>query len=170
MTRNERMSMVFTNQNIRSIDKTQPPFSAPTTQKETQMQANHFTVSDEAIEAAANSYLFGKKAAELAFSEQGASAMFLDDGDAMAEAYLRLVKALGLARGMHVSADGRKGWTIRVERSLGRTILTFPGPLTPSCTGLTQLSEAAYQTMREEALDNMGASASALRRAPGANA
>lgn len=132
------------------------------------MQATHFTVNDDAIDVAAEQYLIARRVARSAFAEIGASSMFKADGDAMAVAYLHLVTLLGLKSGLHISPDGRKGWTVRVERSVGRTMLTFPGPVQPSCIGLTAVSAAAYQTMRAQALTAMGISAAALGRTPGA--
>lgn len=134
------------------------------------MLATHFTVDDAVIDAAAEQYLIARRIANSAFAEQGASPMYMQDGEAMAKAYVSLVKVLGLTKGMHISPDGRKGWTIRVERSMGRTMLTFPGPMLPRCTGLTPVTAAAYQTMRDDALTAMGISAAALGRTPGAQA
>ena len=134
------------------------------------MQATHFTVDDNVIDDAAHNYLVARRVAESAFSETGASPMFKADGDAMSIAYLHLMKLLGIGKGLHISPDGRKGWTVRIERSMGRTLLTFPGPMLPTCTGLTAVSAAAYQAMRAEALSAMGSSAAALGRIPGAQA
>lgn len=134
------------------------------------MLATHFTVDNDDIDAAAEQYLLARRVARSAFAETGASAMFGADGDAMSLAYLRLIKLLGLKKGLHLSPDGRKGWTIRVERSMGRSILTFPGPMLPRCDGLTPVSAAAYQAMRDQALTAMGISAAALGRTPGAQA
>lgn len=134
------------------------------------MQATHFTVDDEDIDTAAEHYLIARRVAKSAYAESGVSPMFKADGDAMSIAYLRLMKLLGLTKGLYVSPDGRKGWTVRVERSMGRTVLTFPGPMLPRCTGLTAVSAAAYQTMRAEALTALGTSAAAFDRFPGAQA
>jgi hypothetical protein len=134
------------------------------------MHATHFTVDDEDIAAAAGQYLIARRVARSAFAETGASAMFKADGDAMSIAYLHLIKLLGLKKGLHVSPDGRKGWTVRVERSKGRTMLTLPGPMLPRCDGLTPVSAVAYQAMRSQALTAMGISAAALGRTPGAQA
>lgn len=134
------------------------------------MHATHFTVDDDDIDAAAYKYLIARRVARSAYAENGASPMFKADGDAMSIAYLHLMRLLGLEKGLYVSPDGRTGWTVRVERSMGRTVLTFPGPMLPRCTGLTTVSPAAYQTMRAEALTAMGTSADALGRSPGAQA
>jgi len=134
------------------------------------MHASHFTVDDDVIDDAAYKYLIARRVAKSAYAETGASPTFMADGDAMSIAYLRLMRLLGLEKGLHVSPDGRKGWTVRVERSMGRTMLTFPGPMLPRCTGLTTVSAAAYQAMRAEALSAMGTSTAALGRSPGAQA
>ena len=134
------------------------------------MLATHFTVDDEDIDAAAEQYLIARRVARSAFAETGASAMFKSDGNAMSIAYLHLMGLLGLEKGLHVSSDGRKGWTVRVERSMGRTMLTFPGPMLPRCDGLTPMSAVAYKAMRGQALTAMGISAAALGRTPGAQA
>ena len=134
------------------------------------MLATHFTVDDDDIDDAAHNYLVARRVAKSAYAESGASAMFKADGDAMSIAYLRLIKLLGLQTGLYVSPDGRKGWTVRVERSMGRTMLTFPGPMLPRCAGLTAVSAGAYQAMRAQALSAMGISAEALGRTPGAQA
>ena len=134
------------------------------------MQATHFTVDDDAIDVAAEQYLIARRVAKSAFAEGGASAMFNADGDAMSIAYLQFMKLLGLRKGLHVSPDGRKGWTVRVERSMGRTMLTFPGPMLPRCAGLTPVTAAADQTMRAQAISAMGTSTAALGRTPGAQA
>jgi hypothetical protein len=134
------------------------------------MQATHFTVDDEDIDAAAYKYLIARRVAKSAYGETGASPMFKADGDAMSVAYLHLMRLLGLEKGLYVSPDGRKGWTVRVERSMGRTMLTFPGPMLPRCDGLTPVSAVAYQAMRGQALTAMGSSAAAMGRTPGAQA
>lgn len=134
------------------------------------MLATHFTVDDDVIDDAAHNYLVARRVARSAFAESGASPMFKEDGDAMSIAYLHLMKLLGLEKGLYVSPDGRKGWTVRVERSMGRTMLTFPGPMLPRCDGLTPVSAVAYQAMRGQALTAMGISAAALGRTPGAQA
>ena len=134
------------------------------------MLASHFTVDDDDIDDAAYKYLIARRVAKSAYAETGASPMFKADGDAMSIAYLHLMRLLGLEKGLYVSPDGRTGWTVRVERSMGRTVLTFPGPMLPRRTGLTTVSPAAYQAMRAEALAAMGTSADALGRSPGAQA
>lgn len=134
------------------------------------MLATHFTVDDDVIDDAAHNYLVARRVAQSAYAETGASAMFKADGDAMSIAYLHLMRLLGIQKGLYVSPDGRKGWTVRVERSMGRTMLTFPGPMLPRCAGLTPVTASAYQTMRAQALTAMGTSAESLGRAPGAQA
>jgi len=135
------------------------------------MHATHFTVDDDVIDdAAAYKYLIARRVAKSAYAETGASPTFMADGDAMSIAYLQLMKLLGLQNGLHVSPDGRKGWTVRVERSMGRTMLTFPGSMLPRCAGLTPVTAAAYQTMRAQALSAMGTSTAALGRTPSAQA
>lgn len=147
-----------------------PHPTQPLPLKETQMQATHFTVDDDVIDDAAHDFLIARQVARSSFADYGASSVFKQNGDTMAKAYLNLMTMLGLEKGLHVSPDGRKGWTVRVERSMGRTMLTFPGPMLPRCTGLTPVTAEAYQTMRDDALTAMGISAAALGRTPGAQA
>ena len=115
-------------------------------------------------------YLIARRVAKSAYAESGASPMRKADDDAMSITYLHLIKLLGLEKGLYVSPDGRKGRTVRIERSMGRTMLTFPEPMLPRCAGLPPVTAAAYRTMRAEALTAMGSSADALGRTTGAQA
>lgn len=86
----------------------------------------------------------------------------MDSAKVMSIAYCELMTALGLSQGYAVSPDGKLARLIRVERSMGRTILTFPPALAPSCEGLNPVSLESYEGMRQEALNAMGASSQAM--------
>ena len=126
------------------------------------MNPRHFVVDNAHVDELAHRFVVLRRAAQSAFSEGGASPHFMESAKVMSMTYCELVTAMGLSQGYAVSADGKRARLIRVERSMGRTILTFPPALTPSCTGLNPVSPEAYEGMRQEALSAMGASSQAL--------
>lgn len=130
------------------------------------MRQLHFIVDSARIDELAQEFCIRRRTTEACYEESGASAEFMRLGQEMTKTYIQLYEALGLTQGYAKTADGKRGRLLRVERSMGRTMLTVPESLVVDCDGIKQISSDVYETMREEANTAMGVSTKALAATP----